>query len=203
MGKKFLGIIVLLLALIVGGFFIRNPKSSNILGVSSNNSSPIQLPFQQDSPKGDAEEGVVPVSFAIPSLGIDTAVESVGMDAQGRMGVPQNPANVAWYNLGYKPGDKGSAVIAGHLDDVNLQPAVFWNVMKLNTGDEIIVRDSAGKELKFKVVDKQLYPYNQFPLEQVFNSTDKPRLNLITCQGEFNQASQNYTQRGVVYAELE
>lgn len=31
--------------------------------------------------------------------------------------------------------------MAGHLDDINGNPAVFWDISKLQTGDEILVAD--------------------------------------------------------------
>src|SRR5688500_6975589 len=46
-----------------------------------------------------------PVSFSIPSLGIeDASVESVGLDKENKMDIPKKDENVAWYNLGVKPG---------------------------------------------------------------------------------------------------
>lgn len=142
----------------------------------------------------------IPRNLSIPAINLNAFVESVGLDAQGRMDVPEHNEDVAWFHLGYRPGMKGSAVIDGHLDTVTGAPAAFWNLDKLQSGDTISVTDSTGTVYAFKVVDKESYPYDQVPLQQVFNTTDQSRLNLITCSGTWDRGARNYSQRTVVYA---
>ncbi len=70
-----------------------------------------------------------PVSFpkilSIPKLEVNAEIETVGLDNKGAMDVPKNAMNVAWYNLGPKPGEKGNAVMAGHLDTITLARLYF------------------------------------------------------------------------------
>ncbi len=66
-----------------------------------------------------------PVKIKVPKIDIEADIESVALDDHGRMDVPQNVLNVAWYNLGVKPGQKGNAVFAGHYDKPDGSPAVF------------------------------------------------------------------------------
>jgi sortase A len=141
-----------------------------------------------------------PIIIRIPSIDVDTYIESVGLDNESKMDVPQEAMNVGWYNLGFKPGEKGSAVIAGHLDKIDGSPAVFWNLSKIQLGDAINVMDEDGKEFRYVVTDKKEYEAKDVPLQEVFNSTDKARLNLITCAGSYKEKS--YSHRTVVYAEL-
>jgi hypothetical protein len=61
-----------------------------------------------------------PTSLAIPAIGVNAAVEQVGVNAQGNMDVPRNPNNTAWYAPGARPGQQGNAVIAGHVDYAGL-----------------------------------------------------------------------------------
>lgn len=157
--------------------------------------------YNKPNPSLEVKVGL-PKKLIIPKLGVNTIVESVAMDSEGRMDVPKNVENVAWYNLGPKPGLFGSAVLAGHFDKVTGAPAVFFDLDKLKVGDEIISVDEFNKEYKFKVVDKRTYIYNQVPLEQVFNSNDKSRLNLITCGGQWIATQKNYSNRTVIYSEL-
>jgi LPXTG-site transpeptidase (sortase) family protein len=124
------------------------------------------------------------------------------MDEKGNMGVPEKDEDVAWYNLGYKPGDNGSAVLAGHFDTKTGAPAVFYNLSDLKKGDEITVEYAGGTEFTFTVEDETVYPFDNFPLQKVFNTSGSPRLNLITCDGVFDTSSHNYSQRRVVYAVL-
>lgn len=142
-----------------------------------------------------------PISVNIPKIEVHASVESVGMDNQGRMDVPKNEWNVAWYNLGVKPGEKGNAVMAGHLDS-QIGPAVFYNLTNLQAGDLIIVTDKNNRTYTYRVTTEAIYRFDQFPLQEVFGATDKSRLNLITCGGIFNGVTRNYSNRVVVYSEL-
>lgn len=144
-----------------------------------------------------------PASFSIPSLGLtNIKVESVGLDDENKMDIPRDENNVAWYNLGSKPGELGNAVIAGHYDKKSGAPAVFFDINKLKSGDELIVTDRAGKQLRFKVTEVKSYQLEDFPLDEVFGLGNKPRLNLITCEGQFDTSSRLYSHRLVVYSEL-
>ena len=148
-------------------------------------------------------DALEPVSFSIPSLGVDSVeVESVGLDKENKMDIPKDENNVAWYNLGVRPGEVGNAVIAGHYDKKSGDPSVFYDINKLKSGDELVVTDAKGKKLTFAVTDVKTYELNKFPLEEVFGKNSKPRLNLITCEGNYDTSSKLYSHRLVVYSEL-
>lgn len=145
----------------------------------------------------------IPKTINIPKLGIQASVESVGLDSAGRMDVPKKWANVAWYNLGYKVGRSGgSAVMSGHLDTSSGAPAVFYNIEKLNPGDELFVTDVTGAKYKYRVVEKQVYPWDGLPLQRIFGSSGIDGLNLITCDGAWDRNTRNYSQRMVIYSVL-
>lgn len=143
-----------------------------------------------------------PEELIIPKINVDAAVESVGLDAQGNMDIPKRNADVAWYKLGNKPGQPGNAVIAGHLDTVNGTPSVFWDLGKLEVGDEIKLIDNNGHKLIYHVTGEEEYPNNNFPVNEVFGNSDTSNLNLITCGGTWNQVSKIYTHRTVIYSRL-
>ncbi len=142
-----------------------------------------------------------PKTLKISSIGVNANVEAVGLDSQKRMGVPSTWGDVAWLKTGYYPGQTGNAVIDGHLDSATA-PAVFWNLSKLIPGDKIQVTDANGKTLTFIVTRKAAYPYNNFPINEVFGATDKPMLNLITCDGSWDPYKKIYSDRLVIYSEL-
>lgn len=143
-----------------------------------------------------------PATISIPAIGVKTNVQSVGMDAQGRMGVPTNEVDTAWYKYGFRPGENGSAVIDGHYDTPTGAPAVFYNLDQLQVGDTITVTDATGRSYTFQITQVVNYPYNALPMKQIFDSTDKPRLNLITCSGTWDRTSHNYLTRAVIYSVL-
>lgn len=144
----------------------------------------------------------VPVTISIPKINVNATVETVGMDSQGRMDVPKNAVDTAWYSPGYRPGTNGSAVIDGHYDRVTGAPAVFWNLKNLNTGDTIIVTDNNGHKYTFSVDRLVKYPDNNFPIKEVFAASAVPMLNLITCNGIWDKVAKNYSDRLVVYSRL-
>ncbi len=143
-----------------------------------------------------------PVRFMIPKLGIDAGIEPVGNDNNGVMLLPQETDKVGWYYLGFKPGEKGNAVIGGHLDLVTGAPAVFYNLRSLAIGDIIEVVDEHGTQRIFTVVRTQSYPYDEAPINEIFDKSDYAHLNLITCTGIFNQTTHNYSHRLVIYTTL-
>lgn len=143
-----------------------------------------------------------PARLVIPSLGIDAAVQKVGVNPKGNMGVPSNYTDVAWYKYGTTPGQLGSAVIDGHVDNGLALAGVFKHLTDVQIGDDVYVTTASGRQLHFKVVDKQSYPYQEVPLELLFARKDKARLNLITCIGAWVQSGKTYDQRLIVYTEL-
>lgn len=144
----------------------------------------------------------VPVTVRIPSINVDAKIESVAMDTKGRMDVPKDADNTAWFNPGYRPGQDGSAVLAGHFDKEDGSPAVFADITKLQEGDEIIVTDDKGDKKTFAVIKLAKYPYDDFPIKDVFGNNSGSMLNLITCHGEWNKETKNYSERMVVYSKL-
>ncbi|MDB5194908.1 MAG: Peptidase sortase [Parcubacteria group bacterium] len=143
-----------------------------------------------------------PLRLTIPALAIDAAVQQVGVNAKGNMGVPSNFTDVAWYKYGTAPGQVGSAVIDGHVDNGLALAGVFKRLAGMKPGDDIYIQTKEGHALHFKVEEVQSYAIADVPLEKVFNRADRPRLNLITCTGAWVQNQKTYDRRFVVYAVL-
>ncbi len=182
----------------LNGFFATKSPDSGILNAST--SIP---PAETLGITALPEPVVEPVTFSIPKLGVNNInVESVGLDKENKMDIPRDENNVAWYNMGAKPGELGNSVIAGHFDKKSGAPAVFYEIGKLKPGDELKTKDRNGKERTFTVTDVKTYELSKFPLEEVFGLGDKARLNLITCEGNYDKTSQLYSHRLVVYSEL-
>lgn len=145
--------------------------------------------------------GIIPARLRVPSIGVDAPVEKVAQTKDGAMDTPKNIWDVGWYEPGSKPGELGSAVIAGHLDGPNTK-AIFWDLNKVKVGQKIFVSDAEGKELTFEVIEMEIYPFDKAPLDKIFVEAGDIYLNLITCNGTFDQRSDNYNKRLVVYTKL-
>lgn len=153
------------------------------------------------SPK---EEKVgLPVHFKIPSIKIDANVEYVGIVPDGTMDAPKDPRGVAWYNLGPRPGENGSAVIDGHSGWKGNIKAIFDDLYKIQKGDKIYIEDDTGKTITFIVTEIKSYASDQ-DASSIFISNDgKSHLNLITCSGFWNDIEKSHPSRLVVLADRE
>ena len=144
----------------------------------------------------------LPVRLKIPAIGVDSAIEDALITSDGRMDVPVGSVNVAWFALGPHPGIVGSAVIGGHFGIKNGVPFVFYKLDKLKTGDKIYIVDDKGNTLTFVVRFVSLFSRNGDATE-VFSSSDGlAHLNLITCEGVWNQTNGSYPERRVVFTDL-
>lgn len=144
----------------------------------------------------------LPERLVIPKIGVDAAVEKVGLTSRRDMASPSRPDTVGWYKFGPRPGNEGSAVIDGHSGYADDREAAFDDLPKLKVGDKVLVKDARGKRLVFVVRRKVLYARNASAAE-VFGSTKHRRLNLITCTGSFDVAAGTHTKRLVVFTELQ
>lgn len=141
-----------------------------------------------------------PVRLTIPSINVNAKVEHTGVNFKGEMEVPSNTMNVGWFKLGSRPGEKGSAVISGHLDGKNGETGVFANLHKLKKGDKLYVEDNKGKAVIFVVRESRIYDPGY--AEEVFGRNDSAYLNLVTCDGVWDGVKKSYTKRLVVFADI-
>lgn len=141
-----------------------------------------------------------PTSLEISSVKISAPIVSVGLTAQGLMESPEGPVNTGWYSLGVSPGEKGSAIIAGHRG-FRTGPAVFDNLHLVNTGDEVRIKNAEGQDMIFVVKEKKTYGATEI-VPEVWNKTDGKYLNLITCSGQWNRLTGTSDERLVVFTEL-
>lgn len=156
-------------------------------------STPTSLPSPTPRP-------ALPLKLEIPAIGVNAFVEHVGLTEDLAMDVPARVEDVAWYKLGYRPGERGHAVFAGHLDTVTGAPAVFWDLEALQSGDDIFVTGLDGKRQHFVVDYHTRYPYDEAPVQSIFGPASKPTLALVTCKGDWDRANRNYSHRVVLYA---
>ncbi len=115
---------------------------------------------------------------------MDAAVELVGLTPSGDMDTPKGLGNVAWFNLGSRPGESGSAVITGHSGIwENGEETVFNNLHTLRKDDTFSIEDEKGVISTFIVRESRKYD-PEADASDVFISNDgKSHLNLITCIG--------------------
>ena len=151
-------------------------------------------------PRPLAVTGVArPVYLSIPVIGVRTRLIRLGLTAQGTLQVPASTAVAGWYTGSPRPGQVGSAVIAGHIDSY-LGPGVFFRLRLLQPGDRVYVRHADGTLAVFRVYAEHSYPKDHFPTQKVYGPAPDPELRLITCGGTFDPAIGSYLNNVVVYA---
>ena len=144
----------------------------------------------------------LPSRLIIPSLNINANIQYVGVNAKGNMMAPDNFTDVSWYKYGAVPGNVGSAVLAGHVDNGLGLDGVFKHLTDLKVNDDVYIEERDGTKLHFKVSDIEVYPYNSVPTNTLFAQNDAARLNLITCDGSWVSGQDTYDHRIVIYTRL-
>lgn len=174
-------------------FFVLNGASRQI---------PTPRPTAATPPPTQTTEKVgLPVRLTIPGIKVDAAIGYAGTASDGTMEISQSQDDVAWYEPGPRPGEIGSAVIAGHYGSLNGKLSVFSNLSKLNNGDKLHIKDHNGVLITFIVQESRKYS-PAADATDVFNSHDqKAHLNLITCEGAWNNAKETYSDRRVIFTD--
>lgn len=142
-----------------------------------------------------------PVTISIPSIKVSTKIEAIGVDKNGILGLPKKVTNIAWYKYGPNPGERGTAVLWGHLDTTK-GPSTLWNLKKVRVGQEIVITDSAKKVYRYRVTRSVTYPVSKPPMKELFGTTKKYQLVIYTCAGHWVRSIHNYSDRLFVFAEL-
>ncbi|MER7696011.1 class F sortase [Streptomyces sp. NPDC096095] len=143
-----------------------------------------------------------PVQVSIPSIGVKSALMELGLNEDGTVEVPpsEKGMTVGWYSGGSVPGSPGPAVLIGH-NDTRFGRAVFHDLKDIREGAEVLVRDGAGKTLRYTVTGREAVSKKAFPTERVYGPTKDSTLRLITCDGEFD-AEGHTVDNLIVYGSL-
>lgn len=147
---------------------------------------------------------VGPASLSIPSLGVNHALEKVGLNSDGTLQVPglNDVASPAWYDGSPSPGSLGPSVIVGHVDSATSGDGVFFKLGSMLPGQEIDVTRTNGAVEHFTVTEVQSTPKASFPTSEVYGNTSDPELRVITCGGQFDSATGHYLNNIIVFAKF-
>lgn len=142
-----------------------------------------------------------PVRVSLPAQGVTAPLDAVGVSPDGQMELPEDVDRVGWYRFGPVPGDDGSAVLAGHVDDREQGLGALAPLRTTEVGDVVVVTGATGAETRWQVVSRELITKQVLPLDSIFNREGPPRLVLITCGGPFIPELRSYRDNVVVVAE--
>jgi hypothetical protein len=142
-----------------------------------------------------------PQRIRIPVIGVSSRLQALGRNADGTIEVPQDWNVAGWFAGGARPGQRGPAVILGHVDSRS-GPAVFYRLRELTPGDKILIDQRDGRTAAFIVDRTERRPKTRFPTTDVYFPTLRPVLRLVTCGGSFDESSGHYRDNVIVFASL-
>jgi sortase (surface protein transpeptidase) len=139
-----------------------------------------------------------PTRVSVPAIGIEVAVEPLGLRPSGAVDVPRRFDTVGWYVGSAVPGAAGPTVLLGHVDS-HTGPAVFYRLGALRPGDSVTVARADAALARFVVDRVGEFPKSSFPTAAVYGPTSRPELRMVTCAGPSHG---HYHDNLVVFAHL-
>ncbi len=158
-------------------------------------------------PAAPAELPVLPASapatLEIPSIGVRTDLLRLGLRENRSLEVPPDSpgAPAGWYDQSPTPGDRGPAVLLGHVNATDGGKGVFADLRTLKAGDRIDITREDGTTAVFEFQRGEAYQKDEFPTLRVYGNTPGSEVRLITCDG-YNPDTGEFDDNYVVYATL-
>ncbi|MEV0915696.1 sortase [Streptomyces sp. NPDC049967] len=140
----------------------------------------------------------IPASVAVAGVSLRAAIQPVRTAEDGEIPLPDNPQQASWPDSSVTPGERGTAILAGHVDST-AGPAAFYNLSAVKPGMPVTVSRKDGSTAHFTIDAVAVYPKDDFPSSTVYGPTPGPSLRLITCTG-WNADTREYHDNVVVYA---
>ncbi|MGW5330498.1 class F sortase [Streptomyces sp. NPDC004014] len=198
--------IVFIAVSVFGGHHGDVPRAPGDTAVSAGTPAGTEEPDPEPPGTDQADRSLpraTPTRLVIPKISVDAPFVPLALASNGQLKPP--PAGdtnlVGWYADGVTPGEKGTAILAGHVDTVT-SAAVFANLYELRRGDRFTVDRADGRKAEFVVYDTETFAKDAFPSDRVYADADRPEVRLITCAGDYDHTVRDYTDNLVVFAYL-
>jgi hypothetical protein len=140
-----------------------------------------------------------PTRIWIPAIGVSSRLIRLGLQPDGSLQVPSDFGVAGWWVGGASPGERGAAVIAGHVDSSG-GPAVFYKLRMLEPGDVVWVSREDRADVRFVVQRVERVPKTSFPTRAVYGPQSGAALRLVTCGGAFDRSTGHYVDNIIVFA---
>ncbi|MCX3059890.1 class F sortase [Streptomyces sp. GXMU-J5] len=154
------------------------------------------------TPPADPLPASTPLRIRIPEIKVDAPLTRVHRDADGWLEAPppENANLAGWFTGAVTPGERGTAVIDGHVDNAH-GPAVFYGLGALKKGEHIEVDRADGTTAVFEIHGIDVVDKEHFPDRRVYGNTGLPELRVITCGGSYSKRT-GYLGNVVLYGLL-
>ncbi|MEU6669521.1 class F sortase [Streptomyces sp. NPDC046727] len=143
-----------------------------------------------------------PLRIRIPAIRVNAPLTGLALTRSGSLDAPPaKEKNLAgWYEAGTTPGETGTAIVAGHVDNTE-GPAVFYDLGALKRDARIEIDRRDGTVAVFTVDAVEVYSARGFPDDKVYGAAPRPELRVITCGGGYSRTT-GYQGNVVVFAHL-
>lgn len=169
--------------------------------------APASLPGPESVPLRDATRieplatVAPPRELSIPSVGVTMPIVATGVLDDGQMELPEDPAQIGWYQFGPGPGERrGSVVLAGHVDSTRYGVGPLARLASIQEGARITVTDAEGSPVRYRVTGVERIRKAALPTDRLFDPDSAPRLVVITCGGRYLPEAGGYEDNIVVIA---
>lgn len=152
------------------------------------------LPISPDLPTAAPVE--LPVSVEIPAIGVESDLLLLGTDGDGTIAAPApgpDHDKAAWFTGSPRPGERGAAVLEGHVTSIAHGPSVFADLDEVAVGDQVEVTRADGTMAGFTVYAVRLVPGNRVATLAVDGGTRGPELRLVTRGGPHDAGARGPT----------
>lgn len=142
----------------------------------------------------------MPRIVSIPSIDSSGPIQKIGVTKENAIAAPSNVHFAGWYTSSVKPGDVGLSIIDGHVSGKYVD-GIFKRLGEVKPGDQITVEYGDKSQKTFEAVEIKTLPETE-SAHFLLSKQDGigQQLNLITCGGKFDRATQKYADRVIVVA---
>ena len=144
----------------------------------------------------------LPKYISVPSINVAQArIIGLSTTKNNKIIAPSNLHDAGWYESSAKPDQDGALFIYGHVSSKQAR-GLFYNLHKLALGDIITITRGDDTTFVYKVIDRATYGADSVPMDKVLTPANPSQrgLSLMTCAGELNKQTNEFSERLVIYA---
>lgn len=145
-----------------------------------------------------------PRILSIESLGLTARVFEVGRDGRSQPQLAKNSYDVGWYNVGVEPGEEGAVVVSGACSG-SVGQGAFHRLDSLQDGDVIGIEKGDRTMLRYVIVARETVAVDAVDMTKVLSPAHQAAqgLNLIGCTGSYDEKTNDFAGRIIIYATLD
>jgi len=202
-----------LTACLVVGLAACTPSGAGESRPSPTTSSPAPTPPVTTAPTPAVQVPVAPAQLTAPAatipptrlridaIEVDMPVTGVGVESNGQMQLPADPAIAGWYEYGPDAAaTAGNTVLAAHVDSIDYPIGPLASLRDVSPGTSLTVEAADASTRTYIVESLNYYEKASLPTSDLFARSGPPALVIITCGGPFDSATGHYRDNVVAIA---